>query len=71
LCQSKEAVLSRSRKKTMTTKAAHSDSDEEVERIVAAGPLGTFAVSGVAAAIVVLTVLLFYVFVYIPRGVVQ
>lgn len=45
--------------------------EQEVERIVAAGPAGTFAVAGVATAIVVVTVLLFYIFVYVPRGVVQ
>lgn len=53
--------------------SAGSDSttEEEVDRIVAAGPAGTFAVAGVATAIVVATVLLFYIFVYVPRGVVQ
>ncbi|UGS88488.1 hypothetical protein KOL96_06860 (plasmid) [Ralstonia wenshanensis] len=49
----------------------HAATEREVERIVAAGPAGTFAVAGVATAIVVVTVLLFYIFVYVPRGVVQ
>ena len=45
--------------------------DEQVEQIVAAGPRGTFAVAGVAAAIVVLIFWIFYFAVYLPRGVVQ
>ena len=45
--------------------------DERVEEIVAAGPHGTFAVAGVAAAIVVLIFFLFYFLVYLPRGAVQ
>ncbi|CAJ0733469.1 hypothetical protein [Ralstonia mannitolilytica] len=49
----------------------HAATEQEVERIVASGPAGTFAVAGVATAIVVVTVLLFYIFVYVPRGVVQ
>lgn len=49
----------------------HTPTDQELERIVAAGPAGTFAVAGVATAIVVVTVLLFYIFIYVPRGVVQ
>jgi hypothetical protein len=45
--------------------------DERVEEIVAAGPSGTFAVAGVAAAIVVLIFFLFYFLVFLPRGAVQ
>ena len=45
--------------------------DDRVEEIVAAGPSGTFAVAGVAAAIVVLIFWIFYFVVYLPRGVVQ
>ncbi len=44
---------------------------EEIERIVASGPSGAFAVAGVATAIVVAMYFLFYFFVYLPRGSVQ
>jgi hypothetical protein len=53
-------------------------SDEEARReqaaideIVRRGPLGAFAVAGIATAIVVLMVFAFYVVVYLPRGAVQ
>ena len=45
--------------------------DAAVEEIVARGPTGTFALVGVATAIVVLIFFLFYLLVYIPRGAVQ
>jgi hypothetical protein len=45
--------------------------DAEVDRIVSNGPSGTFAVAGVATAIVVAIYLLFYLLVYLPRGAVQ
>lgn len=45
--------------------------DAEVDRIVAEGPSGTFAVAGVATALVVAIYVAFYVFAYLPRGVVQ
>ena len=45
--------------------------DRAVEEIVSRGPTGAFAVAGVATAIVVLIFVLFYVFVYLPRGEVQ
>jgi hypothetical protein len=45
--------------------------DAEVERIVAEGPSGAFAVAGVATALVVAIYLAFYFFAYLPRGVVQ
>ena len=45
--------------------------DERVEEIVAAGPGGTFAVAGVATAIVVIIFFLFYFLVFLPRGAVQ
>ncbi|MDB5817792.1 MAG: hypothetical protein JWQ11_1432 [Rhizobacter sp.] len=48
-----------------------SEEDAEVDRIVAAGPGGAFAVAGVATAIVVAIYLAFYVFAYLPRGAVQ
>ena len=53
-------------------------SDEEarreqaaVDEIVRRGPAGTFAVAGIATAIVVLIVIAFYFVVYLPRGAVQ
>ena len=42
-----------------------------VEEIVRRGPTGTFAVAGVATAIVVAIFFLFYFLVYLPRGAVQ
>jgi len=45
--------------------------DGEVHRVVSAGPSGTFAVAGVATAIVVLIYLVFFFFVHVPRGLVQ
>ncbi len=45
--------------------------DAEVGRIVAEGPSGTFAVAGVATALVLAMYAAFYVFVYLPRGIVQ
>ncbi|HEX2828030.1 MAG TPA: hypothetical protein VHP37_16880 [Burkholderiales bacterium] len=53
-----------------------SDSDQEeedrrVEEIASRGPSGTFAVAGIATAIVVAIYFAFYVFVYLPRGAVQ
>jgi hypothetical protein len=47
------------------------DLDAEVDRIVAAGPSGAFAVAGVATALVLAIYVAFYVFAYLPRGVVQ
>jgi hypothetical protein len=51
----------------MTEQEAQAE-EARVEEIVARGPSGTFAVAGVAAAIVVLIFYLFYLFVYLPRG---
>ena len=45
--------------------------DRAVEEIVSRGPTGAFAVAGVATAIVIAIFVLFYVFVYFPRGAVQ
>jgi hypothetical protein len=45
--------------------------DADVHRVVSAGPTGTFAVAGVATAIVVLIYLIFYFLVHVPRGMVQ
>ena len=45
--------------------------DAAVEEIVGRGPAGTFAVAGLATAIVVVIFLAFYFLVYLPRGAVQ
>ena len=45
--------------------------DAAVEEIVSRGPAGTFAVAGLATAIVFAIFLAFYFFVYLPRGAVQ
>ena len=45
--------------------------DARVEEILARGPAGTFAVAGLATAIVVLIFFAFYFVVYLPRGAVQ
>jgi hypothetical protein len=45
--------------------------DSKLEEIVARGPVGTFAVAGVATLIVVAIFIAFYIFVYLPRGPVQ
>ena len=45
--------------------------DRRVDEIVGAGPTGAFAVAGVATAIVMALYVIFYVVVYLPRGVVQ
>jgi hypothetical protein len=47
------------------------DEQARVDDIVRRGPSGTFAVAGVATAIVVALYVLFYVVVYLPRGAVQ
>jgi hypothetical protein len=48
-----------------------SDEDAAVERIVAAGPAGAFAVAGVATAVVVSIYFAFYLLAYLPRGAVH
>ena len=45
--------------------------DEAIERIVAEGPRGTWAVAGLATFLVVLTYFLFYFLAYLPRGATQ
>jgi hypothetical protein len=45
--------------------------DAAVDDIVRRGPSGTFAVAGVATAIVVLLYFAFYFIVYLPRGAVS
>ena len=55
------------------TESEHRNPEEDaaVEEIVRQGPAGTFAVAGVATAIVVAIFFAFYFFVYLPRGAVQ
>ena len=45
--------------------------DELVDGIVRRGPVGAFAVAGLATAIVVAIYFAFYFFIYLPRGAVQ
>lgn len=45
--------------------------DAAVEEIVSQGPAGTFAVAGLATAIVVAIFFAFYFLVFLPRGAVQ
>jgi hypothetical protein len=45
--------------------------DAAVDEVVKRGPTGTFAVAGVATAIVVLIYFAFYFVVYLPRGAVS
>ena len=45
--------------------------DGEIEQIVRRGPVGAFAIAGVATAIVVAIYFAFYFVVYLPRGAVQ
>ena len=48
-----------------------SSEQARVDEVVRRGPGGTFAVAGVATALVVLMYFAFYFFVYLPRGAVQ
>ncbi|HEX7911313.1 MAG TPA: hypothetical protein VF534_24920 [Paraburkholderia sp.] len=45
--------------------------DDEVERVVAAGPHGAVALAGVAALIVMAIWFGFYFLVFLPRGVIH
>lgn len=45
--------------------------DEAIEKIVREGPSGAIAVAGTATLIVVAIVILFYLFIYLPRGMVH
>ena len=53
------------------TQTEHDIEDAKVDEIVGRGPVGTFAVAGVATAIVVALYFAFYFFAYLPRGAVQ
>ena len=48
-----------------------SGEDRKVDEIVRRGPAGTFALAGLATAIVVAIYFAFYFLVYLPRGAVQ
>jgi hypothetical protein len=50
---------------------ANDPDESKLDEIVARGPVGTFAVAGVATAIVVAIFLAFYFLVYLPRGPLQ
>jgi hypothetical protein len=51
--------------------ARNAAEDAAVDEIVGKGPAGTFAVAGLATAIVFAIFFAFYFFVFLPRGVVQ
>jgi len=55
----------------ISSQDAVSDEDRRVEEIVEHGPIGAFAVAGIATAIVVALYFIFYFVVYLPRGAVQ
>lgn len=44
---------------------------QEIDNIVRRGPSGAFAVAGVAMAVVMLIYYAFYLFAYLPRGIVR
>ncbi|WP_407175869.1 hypothetical protein [Bradyrhizobium sp. STM 3562] len=44
---------------------------QAVDRVVAAGPRGALMLAGIATVIVVLMWLVFYLFVFMPRGALQ
>jgi hypothetical protein len=46
-------------------------SDEEVERVVAAGPSGAIALAGAAVVIVMAIWFGFYFFAFLPRGIIH
>jgi len=48
-----------------------SDEEARLEEIVRQGPVGAWALAGVATFIVVAIYLLFYVLAYLPRGTVR
>ena len=51
--------------------AEWSADEAAVNEIVSQGPAGTFAVAGIATAIVIALYFAFYFFAYLPRGIVQ
>jgi hypothetical protein len=54
-----------------TNSPSEQEEDRLVDEIVRRGPSGTFAVAGVATAIVVAIYVIFYFVAYLPRGAVQ
>jgi len=50
---------------------AEDPDQDKLDEIVNRGPVGTFAVAGLATAIVVLIFFAFYFLVYLPRGTIQ
>lgn len=54
-----------------TTPDADTIDEARLDAIVREGPAGTWAVAGVAAFLVVLMYILFYLLAYLPRGIVQ
>ena len=60
----------------MAQPAEHTDlgdglDESALEKIVREGPLGAVAVAGVATFIVVAMVVGFYLFIFLPRGILQ
>ncbi|WP_248558376.1 hypothetical protein [Paraburkholderia terrae] len=47
------------------------DDDQAVERIVLDGPKGAIVLAGTSTAIVIVIWIVFYVLVFLPRGVIQ
>jgi len=45
--------------------------DDEVERVVAAGPRGAIALAGIATVIVMAIWFAFYFFAFLPRGIIH
>ena len=58
-------------KKEAMSSMNEQEEDRRVDDIVRRGPMGAFAVAGVATAIVVAIYFIFYFAVYLPRGAVQ
>jgi hypothetical protein len=53
------------------TRSAAPPTDEEVERVVAAGPHGAIALAGVATLIVMAIWFGFYFLAFLPRGIIH
>ncbi|CAB3801873.1 MULTISPECIES: hypothetical protein [Paraburkholderia] len=53
------------------THSAAPPTDDEVERVVAAGPHGAVALAGVATLIVMAIWFGFYFFAFLPRGIIH
>ena len=55
----------------MIDDSQHDEEQRRIDEIANRGPSGTFAVAGIATALVVAMYFAFYIFVYLPRGAVQ